>query len=74
MKSSKIILTSFILAGLLAGGFSQALTDDEKITQLRQQIEVLEQQAEELRGSIAQTQEEADTIQKKLDNIKIFSP
>jgi len=69
LKSSKIILTSFILAGLLAGGFSQALTDDEKITQLRQQIEVLEQQAEELRGSIAQTQEEADTIQKKLDNI-----
>ena len=69
MKSSRIILNVFLLAGLLVGGFSQALTDDEKIAQLRQQIEVLEQQAEELRGSIAQTQEEADTIQKKIDNI-----
>ena len=58
MKSSRIILNVFLLAGLLVGGFSQALTDDEKIAQLRQQIEVLEQQAEELRGSIAQTQEE----------------
>lgn len=64
-----VILVSGYCLG--AGAFSAyALTDEEKMAQLKTQIEVLEKQAEQYRGTIAQTQEQANTLKNQIANLK----
>ncbi len=47
-----------------------AQTDEEKMADLKAQIQVLEQQAEKYRGTIAQTQAEATTLKNQITNLK----
>jgi len=47
-----------------------AQTDEEKMVDLRSQIEALEKQAEQYRGTIAQTQEQAKTLKNQITNLK----
>src|SRR3989344_6508975 len=46
-----------------------AQTDEEKMVDLRSQIEALEKQAEQYRGTIAQTQEQAKTLKNQITNL-----
>ncbi len=59
-----ILLTTFCL--LLSTTVSFAQTEEERIAELRAEIERLEEQAEQFRGSIAQEQAEAKTLQNEI--------
>lgn len=50
----------------LLAGFAIAQTDDERIVQLRQEIERLEQQAEQYRQNIAKEQASADSLNREI--------
>lgn len=74
MKNLKLTIL-FIL--FLTVGYSPSLidlvyaqTDDERIADLRKQIEQLEQQASQYRGSIAQQQAQARTLNAQINNLK----
>lgn len=47
-----------------------AQTDEEKMADLKAQIQVLEQQAQQLKGTISQTQEQANTLKNQIANLK----
>jgi len=47
-----------------------ARTDEEKMADLKAQIQALEQQAEQLKGTISQKQEQADTLKNQIANLK----
>src|SRR3989344_6823867 len=63
-----ILLSVFYF--LLSANFVFAQTDEEKMVDLRSQIEALEKQAEQYRGTIAQTQEQAQTLKNQITNLK----
>ena len=58
-----------ILCSLLFTGFAYAQTDDDRITQLRQQIEALQKEAEQYKGSIAEQQAKAKTLSSEISII-----
>jgi len=62
-----IIIFSF---SLLAFRFVSAQTDEDKMADLRFQIEALEKQAEQYRDTIAQTQEQEKTLKSQITNLK----
>ena len=55
---------------LLSTNFVFAQTDEEKMADLKAQIQALEQQATQLKGTISQTQEQADTLKNQIANLK----
>ena len=60
-----------IFAFYIFGAFSAvAQTDEEKIADLKAQIQALEQQAQQYRGTIAETQAEATTLKNQIANLK----
>jgi murein DD-endopeptidase MepM/ murein hydrolase activator NlpD len=69
-RLSKITLNILILTGLLMAGFSQALTNDEKIAALQAQIQQLEEQKKQLQGTIADTSARAKTLSAEIQNLK----
>ncbi len=60
----------FFIFYFLFFNIASAQTDEEKMADLRTQIEVLEKQAEQYRGTIAQTQAEATTLKNQIANLK----
>ena len=61
--SSKILIFSLFTIGyLLLATSSYAQTDDQRIAELRQQIEALEKQAEQFKGNIASEQAKAKSL------------
>lgn len=66
----KAAIAIAVLAGMCAAGFSYADTNAEKIAQLQQQIQLLEQQKKELQGSIADTDARAKTLNAEIQNLK----
>ena len=67
MKKSNFLIffTTFSFL-FLTFNFVFAQTEDERMAELRAEIERLEQQAEQFRGSIAQEQAEAKTLQSEI--------
>lgn len=64
---NKILAVSLLtISYLLLANISYAQTEDERMAELRAEIERLEQQAEQFRGSIAQEQAEAKTLQSEI--------
>lgn len=63
-----LILNTLYL--ILFASVAVAQTDDEKMTDLKAQIEALEQQATQLKGTISQKQEQANTLKNQIDNLK----
>src|SRR3989338_2359061 len=49
---------------------SFAKTNQERIEELRKQIEILEEQAKQYRGSIAQNQQQARTLQNEINSLR----
>jgi len=47
-----------------------AQTDEEKMADLKAQIQALEQQATQLKGTISQTQDQANTLKNQIANLK----
>ncbi len=68
----KILLFLFLLTihYTLHISYVFAQTEEEKMTDLRSQIEILEKQAEQFRNTIAQTQEQARTLKNQIANLK----
>ena len=64
MSRSYTMVTTILLAlsFWLVSGFAFAQTDDQRIAELRQQIEVLEKQAEQYKGNIASQQAKAKSL------------
>src|SRR3989344_2053718 len=62
-----VLLATFYL--LLFSTVVFAQTEEERIDELRAEIERLEQQAEQFRGSIAQEQAEAKTLQSEIEKL-----
>lgn len=62
----------FIAIGywLFAVNYVSALTDQEKIAQLRQQIQQLEEQAKQYKGTIAQQQQQVKTLKNEIISLK----
>lgn len=59
-----------IASSLLVSAFSVAAqTENERMAELRSEIERLEQQAEQFRGNIAQEQAEARTLQREIEKL-----
>ena len=63
--SGLILILFFVFAG---HAFAQ--TDEEKMADLKAQIEVLEQRATQLKGSISQTAEQANTLKNQIAKLK----
>src|SRR3989338_11292954 len=70
MKKILFFLLIFSTFHFLTIGQAIAQTDEEKMTDLRSQIEVLEKQAEQYRDTIAQTQEQEKTLKSQITNLK----
>ena len=62
LKTSLLLVFSY----WLLAGFTVAQTDDERIAQLRQEIERLEQQADAYRQNIATEHAKADSLQREI--------
>ncbi len=60
----------FTIFYLLFSGYSFAQTDEEKMADLKAQIQALEQQATQLKGTISQTQDQANTLKNQIVNLK----
>ncbi len=70
MKRFYLIFFGLLLLISLNGRYVFAQTDEEKMADLRAQIQALEQQAEQLKGTISQTQEQANTLKNQIANLK----
>ena len=70
MQSKKndkaLVFLLLTISYLLLATYSYAQTDDQRIDQLRQQIEVLEKEAEQYRGNIASEQAKAKSLQSEI--------
>src|SRR3989344_1883971 len=69
MKKFIIIFLFITCYILLATDFVYAQSDDERISQLRQQIEQLEKEAEQYRGNIASEQAKAQSLQGEISTL-----
>ncbi len=69
MKKLSIFFLFYFFYFLLSG-FAFAQTDEEKMAELKAQIQVLEQQAAQLKGTISQTQDQANTLKNQIANLK----
>ncbi len=69
MKFIRIIILISILS-LFSFNFALAQTDEERMEELRRQIEQLEQQAAQYRSGIASEQAEARTLQNEINSLK----
>mgnify|MGYP001608583814 FL=1 len=71
---SRILKISIFLLFVLCFKFSFSLvyaqTDEEKMADLKVQIQALEQRAQQLKGTISQTQEQANTLKNQIINLK----
>ena len=67
MKKFVIIFIFALCYLVFAADFSYAQNDDERIEQLRQQIEQLEKEAEQYRGSVANEQAKAKSLQSEIN-------
>lgn len=68
MKKTQILILLIFL--FLLFNFVNAQTDEERLTQLRQQIERLEEEAEQYRGNIKNEQAKAESLQREINVIK----
>lgn len=66
----KILAGCFFLFFISGIHFVSADANQDKIEQLRQQIEELEKQAVQYRGNIAETQAQANTLKNQIQNLK----
>jgi len=66
----KILIGCLILFFIFRANFVSADANQDKIDQLRSQIQVLEEQAQQLRGTIAQTQAQGDTLKAQIKNLQ----
>ena len=66
---SRIFSVTILVIFFLSVSFVHAQTEDERISELRAEIERLEQQAEQYRGGIAQEQAEAKTLQSEIEQL-----
>ncbi len=62
MRKVEVVTILLILACFVPAFYTSAQTDDERIAQLRQQIEQLEKEAEQYRGNIADEQAKAQSL------------
>lgn len=62
----KVTILSIMLCGFFSFHSVLAQNDDERISQLRQQIEQLEKEAEQYRGNIASEQAKAQSLQSEI--------
>ena len=71
---SRILKISIFLLFVLCFKFSFSLvyaqTDEEKMADLKVQIQALEQRAQQLKGTISQTQEQVNTLKNQIINLK----
>src|SRR3989344_9150037 len=63
-----LILNTLYL--ILFASVAVAQTDEEKMADLKAQIQALEQQATQLKGTISQKQEQANTLKNQIANLK----
>ncbi len=70
MKRFCLIFLGLLFLIFLNGPFVFAQTDEEKMADLKAQIQALEQQAAQLKGTISQTQEQANTLKNQIANLK----
>ena len=71
MKNLNFLIFLFTFYFLIFDfNFACAKTDEEKMADLKAQIQVLEQQAEQYRGTILQTQAEATTLKNQIASLK----
>ncbi len=70
MKRLSLIFLGLLFFVFLDGCYVFAQTDDEKMAGLKAQIKALEQQAQQLKGTISQTQEQANTLKNQIANLK----
>ncbi len=71
MKKSPLTLVFLLfISYFLFSNFAHADTEQDKIAQLRQQIQALEDQKQQLQGTIAQTDEQAKTLKEQIQNLK----
>ncbi|MBP9822354.1 MAG: peptidoglycan DD-metalloendopeptidase family protein [Candidatus Pacebacteria bacterium] len=66
----KVLLGCFFLFFIIGANSVFADANQDKINQLRAQIEALEAQAEQYRGTIAQTKAQADTLKAQIQNLQ----
>lgn len=62
-----VVIFIFLIFGT-SGVYAQ--TDEEKMADLKAKIQVLEQQAQQLKGTIVQKQEQADTLKNQVASLK----
>lgn len=67
MKKIGLLIFIFVFT---FSGLVYAQTEEEKMANLRAQIQALEEEAEKYRGTIAQTQEQAKTLKNQITNLK----
>ncbi len=65
-KKISLFIVVILSAALLSGNFASAQTDDERIEQLRQQIQELEKQAEQYKGNIATEKAKAQSLGREI--------
>lgn len=70
MKRFSIFFLALFFFIFLNESCVYAQTDEEKMADLKTQIQALEQQAQQLKGTISQTQEQADTLKSQITNLK----
>ncbi len=66
----KILAGCFFAFFVFGNHLASAQTEQEKIDQLKIQIQQLEEQAEQYRGTIAQTQAQANTLKTQIQNLQ----
>jgi murein DD-endopeptidase MepM/ murein hydrolase activator NlpD len=70
MKRFYLIFFGLLFLISLNGRYVFAQTEEEKMADLRAQIQALEQQATQLKGTISQKQEQANTLKNQITNLK----
>ncbi len=66
----QILILILLSISCLTPIFVSAQTDDEKMADLKAQIQALELQATQLKGTISQTQDQANTLKNQIANLK----
>ena len=67
---SKILTGCFVLFFIFGVNFVSADANQDKMNQLKAQIQALEEQAQQLRGTIAQTQAQGNTLKAQIQNLQ----
>ncbi|MEK7124849.1 MAG: peptidoglycan DD-metalloendopeptidase family protein [Patescibacteria group bacterium] len=70
MRKFTLSIAILIVCGLGVTNLAYAQTDQERIEELRRQIEILEQQASQYRSNIASEREKADSLKREISILK----